>query len=186
MSALPTDIFADLDRLRFTPTPMPQSAVRAADVKTLPKPKAKKITGEFLKGPIPLPWLTAVTKLSGKAPLSVALAVWFEAGRRKSNEVKLTTAILRRFSVNRKAKYAALRSLERAGLVRVRREPRRNPVVTILDVQGEPGGEGAGQGVALPPAAPVFHQDPATGKSEEHEGCQKREGYGTHSRSSVG
>jgi hypothetical protein len=164
MSALTTDIFADLDRLRFTPAPVPQSVVRAVDVKPSPKPKAKKITGEFLKGPIPLAWLTAVTKLSGKAPLAVALAVWFEAGRRKSNEVKLTTAILRRFSVNRKAKYTALRSLEKAGLVRVRREPRRNPVVTILDVQGEPGGAGVGQGVALPPAAPDFHPRPGDGQ----------------------
>jgi DNA-binding transcriptional ArsR family regulator len=46
--------------------------------------------------------------------------------------VRLTTAILKRFSVNRKAKYRALKGLEDAGLVRVRREPRRNPVVTIL------------------------------------------------------
>jgi DNA-binding transcriptional ArsR family regulator len=124
-------------------------------VKATPKqkPKAKKITGEFLKGPIPLPWLTAVTKLSGKAPLAVAVAIWFEAGRRKSNEVKLTTAILRRFNVNRKAKYSALKSLEKAGLVRVRREPRRNPVVTILDVQGEPEALGTGQGVVLPSTA---------------------------------
>lgn len=160
MSAAIADIFADLDRLRFTPTALTTpGAGKPADVKPPPKPKAKKITGEFLKGPIPLPWLTAVTRLSGKAPLAVALAVWFEAGRRKSNEVKLTSAVLRRFSVNRKAKYSALKSLERAGLVRVRREPRRNPVVTILDVQGEPGGGGVGQGNALPLAAPVEHRN---------------------------
>jgi hypothetical protein len=155
MSATTTDIYADLDRLRFTHAAFtPTALARLADVKATPKPKAKKITGEFLKGPIPLPWLTAVTKLSGKAPLAVALAVWFEAGRRKSNEVKLTTAILRRFSVNRKAKYTALKSLEKAGLVRVRREPRRNPVVTILDIQGEPGAGESSQGVAPPTAAP--------------------------------
>ena len=159
MSAAIADIFADLDRLRFTPAALTTpGAGKAADVKPPPKPKAKKITGEFLKGPIPLPWLTAVTRLSGKAPLVVALAVWFEAGRRKRlNELKLTTAILERFSVNRKAKYSALKSLERAGLVRVRREPRRNPVVTILDVQGEPGGAGTGAATA-PPAAPVGQQ----------------------------
>lgn len=129
------DIFADLDRLR-----LPTSAISPDGVRRLadPKPKVKKIIGEFLKGPIPLPWLTAVTKLSGKASLAVALAIWFEAGRRKSHEVKLTTEILRRFSVNRKAKYNALKSLEKAGLVRVHREPRRNPIVTILDFLCDP------------------------------------------------
>jgi DNA-binding transcriptional ArsR family regulator len=155
MSATTTDIYADLDRLRFTYAAFtPAGVARLADVKASPKPKAKKIIGEFLKGPIPLPWLTAATMLSGKAPLAVALAVCFEAGRRKAKEVKLTTAILRRFGVNRKAKYTALKSLEKAGLVRVRREPRRNPVVTILDVQGEPGAGESSQGVAPPSAAP--------------------------------
>jgi hypothetical protein len=165
MSAATADIFADLDRLRFTPaTPTTPDAGKPADVKPLPKPKAKKITGEFLKGPIPLPWLTAVTRLSGKAPLAVALAMWFEAGRRKSNEVKLTSAVLRRFSVNRKAKYSALMSLERADLVRVRREPRRNPVVTILDIQGEPGAPGTSQGVVPSSVSPEQKRSPEDGQ----------------------
>lgn len=154
MSAAAADIFADLDRLRFTPATMPQNVTKVAGVKPPSKSKAKKIAGEFLKGPIPLSWLTPVTMLAGKAPLAVALAIWFEAGRKKSNEVKLTSAVLRRFSVHRKAKYTALTALEKAGLVRVRREPRRNPVVTILDVQGEPGAMGTSQGVALSSVSP--------------------------------
>ncbi len=164
MSATTTDIFADLDRLRLAPAAFtPTGDHTPAVVKAAAKPKVNKIAGEFLKGPIPLPWLTAVTRLSGKAPLAVALAVWFEAGRRKSNEVKLTTAILRRFSVNRKAKYSALKSLEKAGLVRVRRELRRNPVVTILDVQGEPGAGGTSQGIAPASAASDLHPRPGDG-----------------------
>lgn len=159
MSAITADIFGDLDRLRFTPAAFsPEGMVKLATAKPPQKPKAKKIAGEFLKGPIPLPWLTAASKLSGKAPLAVALAIWFEAGRRKSNEVKLTTAILRRLNVNRKAKYRALKSLEKAGLVRVHRELRKNPVVTILELQVEPGAAGASQGNALPPAALELHE----------------------------
>ena len=57
----------------------------------------------------------------------------FEAGRRRSKVVTLTTAILNRFHVDRKAKYRALRALEVAGLISVSRQPRKNPVVTILD-----------------------------------------------------
>jgi hypothetical protein len=147
MTPLHHDFFADLNRLRRSALPPPASAELQAATPPTPKTKPKKITGEFLKGPIPLPWLTAASMLSGKAPLAVGLAVWFEAGRRKSTEVKLTTAILKRFNVNRKAKYTALKSLEKAGLIRVRREPRRNPVVTILDLQDQPGAEASSDGV---------------------------------------
>jgi hypothetical protein len=135
MSAPTYDFFTDLDRLRLPSTArMPPTQPAAAPPLTpKPKPKPKKIMGEFLKGPIPLPWLTVASKLAGKGPLAVALAVWFEAGRRKSKEVRLTSTVLERFNVNRKAKYRALESLEKAGLVSVRREARRNPKVTILD-----------------------------------------------------
>ncbi len=37
------------------------------------------IRGQFLRGPIPLPWLAAAANLPGKAPLAVALAIRFEA-----------------------------------------------------------------------------------------------------------
>lgn len=131
------DAFADPDRFRLPPT---QTEVRC-ETKRIVKPtpvKTKKIKGEFLKGPIPLGWLTAATKLSGKAPVAVALAIWFQAGRRRSKEVRLTTAVIERFGIDRKAKYRGLSALEKAGLVRVHREPRRNPVVTILDWPEQP------------------------------------------------
>src|SRR5262249_29957289 len=99
--------------------------------------------------------------LPGKAPLAVGLALWFEVGRRKSREVKLTSAILERFGVNRKAKYRALESLEKAGLVRVRREPRRKPVVTILDLLGQPGAEASSQAVLAPDPASTSLCGPA-------------------------
>ena len=41
--------------------------------------------------------------------------------------------VIERFGIDRKAKYRGLSALEKAGLVRVRRKLRRNPVVTILD-----------------------------------------------------
>jgi len=124
------DAFDDLDRLRLvnSQTGIPSQKVPS----TLRTPK--RIQGEFLKGPIPLNWLTIASELRGKSPLAVALAVWFQVGRRKSMEVVLTSAVLERFGVKRKAKYTALHSLEVAGLLRVQRRPRRNPIVTVLDV----------------------------------------------------
>ena len=122
------DFFANLDRLRLagvnieTPTPTPTGNTAR-----------RRVRGEFLKGPVPLAWLSAASKLPGKAALAVGLALWFEAGRRRSQTVTLTSAILARFGVNRKGKYRGLASLEREGLIEVVRVPRRNPVVTILD-----------------------------------------------------
>lgn len=128
------DVFDNLDCLKIN------NLVASTKVaaKSVDQKEKKKILGEFLKGPIPLPWLTVAAQLSGKAPVAVGLAIWFESGRRKSNEVKLTTAILQRFAVKRKSKYSALKSLEDAGLIRVRREPRKNPMVTILEVFSPP------------------------------------------------
>ena len=61
----------------------------------------------------------------------------FEVGRRRSPEITLTTAILQRFGVGRKAKYRALKHLQSAGLIAVHQKPRRNPVVTILDIKDQ-------------------------------------------------
>ena len=133
MNEVNADPFDDLDRLRLPAGPggcLIDTSLKSSSVPL----KSKRIDGEFLKGPIPLNWLTAASGLPGKAPLSVALAIWFQVGRRQSKTVKLTTETLDRFSVKRKAKYAGLIALEEAGLITVDRELRRNPVVTILDL----------------------------------------------------
>jgi hypothetical protein len=124
------DFFANLQRLQLS---LPAGDPPATTAATGKAPSKGKIKGEFLKGPVPLAWLSSAARLAGKAPLAVGLAIWFEAGRRRSNEFILTTAILARFNVSRKAKYRALEILEEARLIRVYRKPRRNPVVTILD-----------------------------------------------------
>jgi hypothetical protein len=126
------DAFADLDRFRLPGVPTTGQTVTKTAEKTV-SIKPKRIKGEFLKGPIPLSWLTVAAKLSGKAPVAVALALWFQVGRRRSKEVRLTTAVIERFGIDRKAKYRGLSALEQAGLIKVRRELRRNPVVTVVD-----------------------------------------------------
>jgi hypothetical protein len=124
------DFFEDLDRLRMPPVPL---KTRWNAKRQGPRSSASRIKGEFLKGPIPLKWLSGAAELGGKAPLAVALALCFESGRKRSQVVTLTSAVLRRFSVNRKAKYRGLEALKEAGLIRVERRPKKNPIVTILD-----------------------------------------------------
>jgi hypothetical protein len=130
------DVFDDLDRLRLPAEQSLKHSVAIQEGASRPS-KTLRIKGEFVRGPIPLKWLTIASTLPGKA-LAVAMAIWFEFGRRRrANTIILTTAILDRFNVGRKAKYKALRHLQDAGLVVVHRKPRRNPVVTILDFKDE-------------------------------------------------
>ena len=85
---LTADFFADVDSLRL---PLEQQVAVSPPPSASPKSTRGRIKGEFIKGPIPLPWLSAAARLSGKAPLAVGLAIWFEAGQRRSNEFILTS-----------------------------------------------------------------------------------------------
>lgn len=91
----------------------------------------QRVRGRFLKGPVPFDWLSMAAKLPGRA-FHVAILLWFLAGMTASLSVKLTGATTRSFGLDRDAKSRALRSLEAAGLVTVRRRPGRNPDVTIV------------------------------------------------------
>jgi hypothetical protein len=125
--------FPDLDRLRL-PAEQRQTHVKSNFNGRKSSPNAAGVQGEFVKGPIPLDWLGRAAKLTGKAPLATALAIMFEVGRRRSPQITLTTPILDRFGVNRKAKYRGLKQLEEANLIQVDRRPRKNPIVTVLAV----------------------------------------------------
>lgn len=131
-----TDDFPTLDHLRL-PEQQLETQFKTIPRETRSSYKHPKIKGEFLKGPIPLDWLGCAAKLPGKAPLSTALAIMFEVGRRRSNEIKLTTAILQRFGVTRKAKYRGIKLLETAGLISVIKLLRKNPLVAVLSLPVE-------------------------------------------------
>jgi hypothetical protein len=131
------DFFDNPDRLRLHLSRQEERSP-ANEKRTAVFPKTRRVNGEFVKGPLPLDWLSSACKLRGKSPLTVALAILFEVGRRKSNQIVLTTAICERFGVNRKAKYRGLSALEAAGLILVNRRPRKNPIITVLDVSEPP------------------------------------------------
>jgi hypothetical protein len=107
------------------------------DVLVPPKPKPKlprhRPGEKFLKGPIPLSWLTRAANLRGKA-VHVALALWFQAGVERSATIKLNLSRLQAFGVERSAGSRALTMLAACRLVVVRQRPGCAPIVTILDV----------------------------------------------------
>lgn len=88
----------------------------------------------FLKGPIPLLWLQVAAKLPGKS-LNVGIALWFLSGLTKKRTVALKSSHLIKFGVCRGAKQRCLASLEKAGLVLVKRKRGKSPEVTIIDIE---------------------------------------------------
>src|SRR4051794_39747235 len=73
---------------------------------------------KFLKGPIPRKWLEEAASLPGKA-LHVAIELWFWAGIRGPEGIRLSGASLARLGVKRHAAYRALSWLQGAGLISV-------------------------------------------------------------------
>lgn len=52
---------------------------------------------------------------------------------RVGGPIKLANTALAKRGVNRKAKYRALDELERRGVIKVKRRPRKSPEITVLD-----------------------------------------------------
>ena len=93
----------------------------------------QKNRAPFLKGPIPLNWLSAAAALPGKT-LNVALAVRWVADMSKGGEVHVTKAALKYFGVSEDAYRDALGRLEAAGLIAVSRKAGQRARVKILSV----------------------------------------------------
>jgi DNA-binding transcriptional ArsR family regulator len=100
------------------------------DINTL-EPKAKIVSGRFLKGPIPWSWITAAAALPSRA-LLVGLCLWRLVGAMKNDTVSFGNSYLQPLGIDRATKSRALRALERAGLIKVARQPGRFPKVTLL------------------------------------------------------
>jgi len=97
----------------------------------------RRHTGEwFIKGPIPGPWIARAAALGGRA-LKVALAIYCEAGMKRTSTVRLSAETLRRFSLCPQGTRRALAALTQAGLVTVKQDPGRKPMITIVVSQNQ-------------------------------------------------
>jgi hypothetical protein len=86
----------------------------------------------FLRGPIPMRWLSAAAALPGRS-LHLALAIRMVEGLANSpTGLRLNARVLDELALDRYAKYRALRHLERAGLIAVSRGAGRKEVIAIL------------------------------------------------------
>jgi hypothetical protein len=90
----------------------------------------QKKLARFILGPLPLDWFEAASSL-GHGPLAAGLTIWRVYGMTKRDTMTLSSADLRHMGISKIAKSRALRALERAKLIRVKREPGRGAVITI-------------------------------------------------------
>lgn len=108
----------------------PQTATRA-----MPIPPPRRISGTFLRGPVPWGWLVRAGRLPGRA-LQVATYVWFKVGCANAMTVSISlTAAATEFACDRSSMSRALAALARDGLVAVQRRAGRKVDVTIHIVE---------------------------------------------------
>jgi hypothetical protein len=82
--------------------------------------------GWYVRGPIPLSWLTRACALPGQRVLAVSLALWYVQGlRSKNHDLEVTADTWELFGVDAAARCRALKALTNAGLVRVEDLPGR-------------------------------------------------------------
>ena len=94
--------------------------------------EARAPTAKFIKGPIPLEWISRANALPGKVG-AVGLALWFLVGVQGSRTVKLTGEVEKIAGCGRKAVYQALDTLEAVRLIRSDRKSGARAVVAILE-----------------------------------------------------
>lgn len=95
----------------------------------------EKSAREFVKGPIPMPWLSQVAQLPGKA-LAVALLLKFAHDSRRFEWVAVTPTLLSKLDFDRHVGIRALENLEGAGLIELERRQGRAPRAKLLREHG--------------------------------------------------
>lgn len=94
------------------------------------------IRGKFLKGPVPLEWLSVAADISSVA-FKVGVALWYLRGLQGSEEIRFTIDARKMFRISRYSVYRALDDLQDAGLIRATRHKGRLPRIILLQPKGK-------------------------------------------------
>jgi DNA-binding MarR family transcriptional regulator len=105
--------------------------IPAVEIETAALRQARqRRAGRFLKGPILMSDIAVAAKLPGKA-LAVYLAIRHRIDLTRSAAVKLPASLMRELGVSKDSKARALRQLEAAGLITVRRSKGKPAIITL-------------------------------------------------------
>ena len=98
-------------------------------------------TDQFLKGPVPMPWLITAANLSGKA-LHIGVALWFWAGMKKSETFVLPRNAIKNLGVSRQTCSTHLKAMEQAGLLSIEPQKGKKPKINLFRKPRLPGSVG--------------------------------------------
>jgi hypothetical protein len=90
----------------------------------------KRKVDQYVK--VPLWWAEQAAAATGTQKAFVWVWLLYLAWKASSNTVTVPNGKLEAYGVSRKVKYKVLRELEAAGLIKVERQVRKSPVVTLL------------------------------------------------------
>jgi hypothetical protein len=96
------------------------------------KPRRPKVS--YIRT-IPVSWFVELSKLPGKTPLIIGMALQYRVGVSKTRAVKLNRWTRKLFGLQRHQVSRGVDLLERADLIRVQRDPGRLASITVLDVE---------------------------------------------------
>ena len=99
---------------------------------------------QYVRGPLPLKWFQKASTISRTAAV-VGMIIWkiayqkklfgHDGQRRTSGHIKVTTQNCMKWGICGNSKNAALRLMEKAGLIRLELKRGRSPVVQIIDAE---------------------------------------------------
>jgi hypothetical protein len=111
---------------------MKQEKIITPTIEKMLLEKRKRVSGQFIKGPIPLVWMCEVCKLSKNA-IKAALAICFLKGILGDDWIELKNNLVVKFKLNRSGKSIGLRELEIFGLIKIKRRRGKSPLVKIIE-----------------------------------------------------
>ena len=99
---------------------------------------------QYIRGPLPMKWFRRASTISRTAAV-VGMIIWrdayqkklwgYDSQRRTSGHIKVTNQTCMKWGVCGNSKNAALRLMEKAGLIRLELKRGRSPVVQIIDAE---------------------------------------------------
>ena len=114
----------DIESLRLDPSLLGEAK---------PTNRKPRLTGRFLKGPIPMRWLARALHVGAGSGLGVGIVLWHLSGLKHNEKtILLSNVEVERWGISRQAKWRALVALERAGLIVIERRGARSPMVTLV------------------------------------------------------
>ena len=117
----------------LAPDGTPQELVVMPDPRRNWHPKRKGHQPKYIRT-ISVSWFVELSKLPGKIPLLIGMAVQYRTGIAKTRTVTLNRRTRELFGLQHHHVSRGVALLEQAGLIRVRREPGRLALITLLDV----------------------------------------------------